>query len=84
MMGESDSEDKPPTTAPVPSRFEYTRRHLRREEIPQRYNRIIEEMTESGWELASIKPTYGYVRTFWEQQGRGPFQGCYLIFRRKV
>ncbi len=62
--------------------YEYTRRHLRKDEFSSRYNRVVAEMTEQGWELASIKPTYGYVRTFWEQEGRGPVLGCYLIFRR--
>jgi hypothetical protein len=62
--------------------YEYTRRHLRKDELTKRYNQVVGEMSEVGWELASIKPTYGYVRTFWEQQGRGPFQGCYLVFRR--
>ena len=62
--------------------FEYARRHLRKEEINTRDNEIVQDMADQGWDLASLKPTYGYVRTFWEQQGKGPFMGCYLIFRR--
>lgn len=63
--------------------FEYTRRHLRKEELAARYDEVVKEMGEAGWELAKLVPTYGYVRTFWEQQGRGPFQGSYLVFRRR-
>ncbi len=66
------------------SSWEYTRRHLRKEELAARFNAVVAEMSEVGWELAKITPTYGYVRTFWEQQGRGPFQGSYLLFRRPV
>ncbi|HEX2913307.1 MAG TPA: hypothetical protein VH186_21065 [Chloroflexia bacterium] len=62
--------------------FEYTRRHLRKEELTTRFEAVVKEMNEAGWELVKISPTYGYVRTFWEQQGRGPFQGSYLVFRR--
>jgi hypothetical protein len=65
-------------------RWEYTRRHLRKEELSARFDQVVKEMGEAGWELAKITPTYGYVRTFWEQQGRGPFQGSYLVFRRVV
>ncbi len=64
--------------------FEYTRRHLNKEELATRFDSVVKEMGEVGWELAKIVPTYGYVRTFWEQQGRGPFQGSYLVFRRKA
>jgi hypothetical protein len=63
--------------------FEYTRRHLRKEELAARYDEVVKEMNEAGWELAKLVPTYGYVRTFWEQEGRGPFQGSYLVFRRR-
>jgi hypothetical protein len=63
--------------------FEYVRRHLRKEEITTRFDPVVAEMAENGWELAKIVPTYGYVRTFWEQQGRGPFNGSYLVFRRR-
>jgi hypothetical protein len=62
--------------------WEYTRRHLRKEELSTRYHQVVAEMTAQGWELAYLKPTYGYVRTFWEQEGRGPFNGSYLVFRR--
>lgn len=62
--------------------YEYTRRHLRKEEMSSRYEQVVREMQEIGWELVRLKPTYGYVRTFWEQEGRGPFNGSYLIFRR--
>lgn len=62
--------------------FEYTRRHLPKEELTRRYEAVVKEMSEAGWELAKIVPTYGYVRTFWEQEGRGPFNGSYLVFRR--
>ncbi len=62
--------------------FEYTRRHLKKDELTTRYEAVVREMREGGWELSKIVPTYGYVRTFWEQQGRGPFQGSYLVFRR--
>lgn len=62
--------------------MEYCRRHLKKEELATRFNEVVREMAASGWELARITPTYGYVRTFWEQQGRGPFQGSYLLFRR--
>lgn len=48
-----------------------------------RFDKVVREMNEAGWELARIVPTYGYVRTFWEQQGRGPFNGSYLVFRRQ-
>ena len=65
-------------------RWEYTRRHLLREELAARFDAVVREMAEAGWELAKITPTYGYVRTFWEQQGRGPFQGSYLVFRRVI
>jgi hypothetical protein len=65
-------------------RWEYTRRHLRKEELAARFDIVVHEMAEVGWELAKITPTYGYVRTFWEQQGRGPFQGSYLLFRRSI
>ncbi len=65
-------------------KWEYTRRHLRKEELTSRFDQVIGEMAEAGWELAKITPTYGYVRTFWEQQGRGPFQGSYLLFRRII
>ncbi|MEI7556331.1 hypothetical protein [Candidatus Chlorohelix sp.] len=64
--------------------YEYTRRHLRKDELSTRYTQVVNEMENAGWEFASLKATYGYVRTFWEQEGRGPFQGCYLIFRRRV
>ncbi|NWJ48324.1 MAG: hypothetical protein HXX08_20910 [Chloroflexi bacterium] len=64
--------------------YEYTRRHLRKDELNNRYSQVVREMEEAGWEFASIKATYGYVRTFWEQEGRGPFHGCYLIFRRRT
>lgn len=64
--------------------FEYTRRHLKKEELAARFDAVVKEMREAGWELARIVPTYGYVRTFWEQQGRGPFQGSYLVFRRQT
>lgn len=64
--------------------WEYTRRHLRKEELATRFDQVVSEMAEAGWELAKITPTYGYVRTFWEQQGRGPFQGSYLVFRRSI
>ena len=64
--------------------FEYTRRHLKKDELATRFDSTVREMTEAGWELARIVPTYGYVRTFWEQQGRGPFQGSYLVFRRPL
>ena len=60
--------------------FEYRRRHLRKDELTVRFDSVVKEMGESGWELAKIVPTYGYVRTFWEQQGRGPFNGSYLVF----
>jgi hypothetical protein len=62
--------------------MEYRRRHLRKEELASRFDEVVREMAVEGWELARITPTYGYVRTFWEQQGRGPFQGSYLLFRR--
>lgn len=62
--------------------YEYTRRHLPKEELAARFDAVVKEMREAGWELSKIVPTYGYVRTFWEQQGRGPFQGSYLVFRR--
>ncbi len=62
--------------------FEYTRRHVKKDELSARFEQVVKEMGESGWELSKIIPTYGYVRTFWEQQGRGPFQGSYLVFRR--
>jgi hypothetical protein len=62
--------------------FEYTRRHLRKNELAARFDQVVREMNEVGWELSKIVPTYGYVRTFWEQEGRGPFQGSYLVFRR--
>jgi len=62
--------------------FEYIRRHLRKEDLATGFDQVVKEMNEAGWELAKIIPTYGYVRTFWEQQGRGPFQGSYLVFRR--
>lgn len=64
--------------------WEYTRRHLTKEELASRFESVISEMAEAGWELSKISPTYGYVRTFWEQQGRGPFQGSYLVFRRQT
>ena len=64
--------------------YEYTRRHLRKDELSTRYTQVVSEMEIAGWEFAALKATYGYVRTFWEQEGRGPFQGCYLIFRRRV
>lgn len=64
--------------------WEYIRRHLTKAELPTRYNAVVAEMSEQGWELAHIKPTYGYVRTFWEQEGRGAFNGSYLVFRRKA
>ncbi len=63
--------------------FEYRRRHLRKDELTARFDSVVKEMGELGWELAKIVPTYGYVRTFWEQQGRGPFNGSYLVFRRR-
>ena len=62
--------------------FEYVRRHLNKEDLATRFDPLVREMAQAGWELAAIKPTYGYVRTFWEQEGRGPFQGSYLVFRR--
>lgn len=62
--------------------MQYCRRHLKKEELATRFEVVVREMEAQGWELAKITPTYGYVRTFWEQQGRGPFQGSYLLFRR--
>ena len=62
--------------------MEYCRRHLKKDELAAWFDQVVKEMADQGWELGRRTPTYGYVRTFWEQQGRGPFQGSYLLFRR--
>ena len=69
------------TDMPPHSAWRYTRRYLRRSDMTEKYGALVAAMTADGWEVASIEPTHAYKRSFWEERGKGAFEGIYIVFR---